>query len=62
MKWIDYQDPISHKERRGFVVYRDAEDGPCKICMLQEEMWKDRVHAESLIYNSKFRVKIEDQV
>ena len=24
-------------------IYRDAENGTCEICLLQEETWKDRV-------------------
>lgn len=24
-------------------IYRDAEHGPCEVCMLQEENWKDKV-------------------
>ena len=38
-------------------IYRDADDGPCEVCMLQEETWEDRVVDEMLVYNSKFQVE-----
>ena len=38
-------------------IYRDAEDGPCDICMLQEETWKERVMHETVVYNSKIQIE-----
>ena len=38
-------------------IYWDAEDGPCDICMLQEETWRDRVIDEKLAYNSRFQIE-----
>lgn len=40
-------------------IYRDAENGPCEICMLQDENWSDRVLDETIVYNSKFQVEIQ---
>jgi len=34
-------------------IYRDAEYGPCEVCIVQEEGWKDRVINEAVIYNSE---------
>jgi hypothetical protein len=39
-------------------IYRDAEDGPCEVCMGMSEDWKDRVVDEVIVYNSKFHVKL----
>ena len=39
-------------------IYRDADNGPCEVCMLQEETWKDRVVDEMVVYNSKFQVEM----
>ena len=39
-------------------IYRDADNGPCEICMLQEETWKDRVLDEMVVYNSKFQMDV----
>ena len=39
-------------------IYRDAEDGPCDICVLQDENWKDRVIDDMVVYNSKFQVEM----
>lgn len=38
-------------------IYRDANDGPCEICMLQEETWTERVIDERIVYNSKFQME-----
>ena len=38
-------------------IYRDGEDGPCEICMLQEGTWRDRVTDEKVAYNSKFQIE-----
>ena len=38
-------------------IYRDANDGPCDICMLQEETWKERVIDETVVYNSKIQIE-----
>lgn len=35
-------------------IYRDAENGPCEICMIEEESWRERVVDGTAIYNSKF--------
>ena len=37
-------------------IYSDAENGPCEICMQQEESWKERVVEEAVVYTSKFQV------
>ena len=39
-------------------IYRDADNGPCEVCMLQEETWKDRMVDEMLVFNSKFQVEM----
>jgi hypothetical protein len=39
-------------------IYRDAEEGPCEICMSQEENWKERVVDQNVVYNSKFQIEI----
>ena len=38
-------------------IYRDAEDGPCDICMFQEETWKERVIDSAVVYNSKIQIE-----
>jgi hypothetical protein len=38
-------------------IYRDAGDGPCETCMLQEETWKERVIDETVVYNSKIQIE-----
>jgi len=40
----------------GFLVgiYRDVKNGPCEICMIEEESWRERVVDGTVIYNSKF--------
>jgi len=38
-------------------IYRDGEDAPCEICMLQEGTWRDRVTDEKVAYNSKFQIE-----
>jgi len=40
-------------------IYRNAENGPCEICMLQDATWKERSHDEIIVYNSKFQVEIK---
>ncbi len=40
-------------------IYRDADDGPCEICMLQNKAWKDRMVEETVIYNSKFKIEFQ---
>jgi len=35
-------------------IYRDAENGPCEICMIEEESWRGRMIDGTAIYNSKF--------
>ena len=40
-------------------IYRDADDGPCEICMLHEKTWKDRMTDEMLVFNSKFKVEFQ---
>ena len=40
-------------------IYRDADNGPCEVCMLQEETWKDRMVDETVIYNSKFQIEFQ---
>ena len=38
-------------------IYRDADNGPCEVCMLQEELWKDRVIAETVVYNTQLQIE-----
>ena len=38
-------------------IYRDAKDGPCEICIVQEDRWEKRVIDEYLVYNSKFQIE-----
>ena len=40
-------------------IYRDADNGPCEVCMLQEELWKDRAVDEAVIYKSKFQIEFQ---
>jgi len=37
-------------------IYRDAENGPCKACMVMDGSWKERVVDERVVYNSKFQI------
>ena len=37
-------------------IYREASDGPCKICMRLQEDWEGRVIDECVVYNSGFEV------
>ena len=39
-------------------IYRDAEDGPCDVCMGLDGSWKERVVDEVIVYNSKFQVEL----
>lgn len=36
-------------------IYRDAEHGPCEICMVQGEGWKEKVVDEAMICNREFQ-------
>jgi hypothetical protein len=38
-------------------IYRDAEDGPCEICLTQTRIWDNRVIDENVVYNSKFQTE-----
>ena len=38
-------------------IYRDADDGPCEICMHLEKEWEERVIDEILIYKTQIRFK-----
>ena len=37
-------------------IYRDAEDGPCDVCMHLQKDWEGRVIDQYVVYNSGFRV------
>ena len=37
-------------------IYRDAEDGPCEICMSLKEDWDGRVIDQTMVYNSGFQL------
>lgn len=39
-----------------FGIYRDAEDGPCEVCMAMDGSWKERVVDETVVYNTKFQI------
>jgi len=41
-------------------IYRDAEDGPCEICIGEDEIWKERVIDGVIVCDSKFEVAIPD--
>lgn len=43
-------------------IYRDAENGPCKVCMMQGENWKETVIDVSVFNNSKFQIGISDLI
>lgn len=40
-------------------IYRDAEDGPCNKCLLQEATWKDGILNEVTLYNPHLGVSTE---
>ena len=42
-------------------IYRNSEDGPCEVCMLQDASWKERSVDEIIVYNSKFQFEITGQ-
>ena len=33
------------------AIYRDAENGPCEVCVMQEETWRERVIDEVVVDN-----------
>ena len=35
-------------------TYRDARDGPCRICMTMDNSWQGRIIDETLVYNCGF--------
>ena len=37
-------------------IYRDAENGPCEICMSKDEDWEERVVDEIVVYKSNFQM------
>ena len=37
-------------------IYRDAENGPCEVCMVQDERWKERLVDETIVYSGKFQM------
>ena len=39
-------------------IYRDADNGPCDICMHLDKDWEDRTVEETVVYNSKFQVEM----
>ena len=40
-------------------IYRDTDNGPCEVCMLQEKTCKYRMVDEILVFNSKFQVEFQ---
>jgi len=38
-------------------IYRDADDGPCDVCMQLDKSWEDRVIDEVVVYNSKIEIE-----
>jgi hypothetical protein len=38
-------------------IYRDADNGPCAVCLHTEKDWEDRTVEETAVYNSKFQVQ-----
>ena len=43
-------------------IYRDAEHGPCEICMMQEDTWRDRMTDETFIYNHSFQALLHKKL
>ena len=39
-------------------IYRDADYGPCEVCLLEEDNWTDRVIDETVIYSSQFQIEM----
>ncbi len=48
---------LSGEADRKFGIYRDSEDGPCEVCIVTDEDWKDRVVKETVVYNSKIQIE-----
>ena len=38
-------------------IYRDSDNGPCDVCMLHEETWKDRVIEVMVVYNTQLQIE-----
>ena len=38
-------------------IYRDAEDGPCEICLAQTKTWEGRVINENVVCHSKLHTE-----
>ena len=37
-------------------IYRDAENGPCEVCMLPDDTWRERVIDKTMICDSQFQI------
>ena len=42
-------------------IYRDAEDGPCEICVVQDECWKGRVIDEVVVCSCCLSLAFHDR-
>jgi hypothetical protein len=42
-------------------IYRNADQGPCEICLQQDASWKERSLDEVTVYNSKLQVEVTGQ-
>ena len=40
-------------------IYRNAEDGPCEVCMALPQNWRDRLIEETVVYNSKIEIEAD---
>ena len=39
-------------------IYRNADNGPCEVCMYLDKDWEDRVIDESVVYSNIFQVEM----
>lgn len=40
-------------------IYRDTDDGPCEIYMVQDKDWMSGVIDETIVDNSRFQVEVK---
>jgi hypothetical protein len=38
-------------------IYRDAEEGPCEICLAQTKAWENKVVDQNVVYNTRFQIE-----
>jgi hypothetical protein len=39
-------------------IYRDPENGPCGVCMMQGDTWKEGVIDEAILYDSRLEIDV----